>query len=90
MDNITRYNLKTILVPALLVVLLLIVLGYAVAPATATFDWNSLNPVEAVGTLAFALGFGVGLPDILAVSLIVLLLFLLWGILFWLVRRDVR
>lgn len=90
MDNITRYNLKTILVPALLVVLLLIVLGYAVAPATATFDWNSLNPVEAVDTLAFALSFGVGLPDILAVSLIVLLLFLLWGILFWLVRRYVR
>ena len=90
MDNITRYNLKTILVPALLVVLLLIVLGYAVAPATATFDWNSLNPVVAVGTLAFALSFGVGLPDILAVSLIVLLLFLLWGILFWLVRRYVR
>lgn len=90
MTNIAKYNLKTILLPTLAVVLLLMGLGVAFAPTSDGFGWSVLNPVEAASVLAFVFGFGLGLPDGIAVGLVVLILLLLWAALFWLVRRHVR
>ena len=90
MTNIAKYNLKTVLLSVLAVVLLLMAAGYAFAPATDRFDWNALNPIEAFSSLAFAFGFGLGLPDAVAVGFVVLLLLLFWAVFFWLVRRFVR
>ena len=90
MTNIAKYNLKTILLPTLAVVLLLVVLGVAFAPSSDGFDWSVLNPVEAASALAFAFGFGLGLPDGAAMGLVVLLLLLFWVILFCFVRERVR
>ena len=89
MTNIAKYNLKTILLPALAVVLLLMALGYAFAPSGAGF-WSSLNPVEAFSALAFVFGFGMGLPDVLALGLVGVLLLSLWLFLFYLARRFAR
>lgn len=90
MTRIAKYNLKTILFPVLAVVLLLVGLGFVFAPSSDSFDWNSLNPLEAVGALAFVFGFALGLPDGVAVAVVVLFLILLWLFLFWLARKFVR
>lgn len=90
MTNISKYNLKTILLSVLIVILLLMAAGYASAPSTDGFDWNALNPVEAFSALTFVFGFGLGLPDAVAVCMVILLLLLFWAILFWLVRKFVR
>lgn len=90
MTRIAKYNLKTILFPVLAVVLLLVALGYAFSPSTPTFDWNSINPIEAFNALAFVFGFGLGLPDGVALCLVGIILLLLWAILFWLARKFIR
>lgn len=90
MTNIAKYNLKTILLLTLAVVLQLVVLGVAFAPSSDGFDWSVLNPVEAASALAFVFGFGLGLPDGMAVGLVVLILLLLWAALFYLARKFVR
>lgn len=89
-DNMSRHNFKILLVAGVVLLLLLCLLSFIMAPATDTLEISSFNPIEIINGGAFMLGFGFGCPIILSYLLIVLILAGLWFCLFWLIRQVVR
>lgn len=73
-----------------LVIVLMSLLSYGMAPNTDSFQWGSLNPLEAVYGIVFTLCFGLGMARWLAILSVILLLFLLWRGLYLVLVRIFR
>ena len=84
MNNITKYNLKTTLISVAKLILL-----YS-APQSDGFVWSSINPLEFLEGVVFALGFGLGVPVWLSVIVIGLFSFLLFVVFLWVARKMVK
>lgn len=90
MNNITKYNLKTTLISVVGLILLYSALSFLFAPQSDGFLWSSINPLEFLEGVIFALGFGLGVPVWLSVILIGLFSFLLFVVFLWIVRKVVK
>lgn len=90
MNNITKYNLKTIAISVAGLVLLLCALSYLMTPQSDGFLWSSINPLEFLEGVVFALGFGLGFPVWLSVIVIGLISFLLFVVFLWIARKVVK
>lgn len=72
------------------VVLSFCLLSYLIAPQSDGFLWSSINPLEFLEGVAFALGFGLGFPVWLSVIVIGLVSFLWFIVFLWIVRKVVK
>ena len=90
MNNITKYNLKTTLISVAKLILLYSALAFLIAPQSDGFVWSSINPLEFLEGVVFALGFGLGVPVWLSVIVIGLFSFLLFVAFLWVARKMVK
>lgn len=90
MNKITKYNLKTAIISVAGLILLYSALAFLIAPQSDGFVWSSINPLEFLEGVVFALGFGLGVPVWLSVIVIELVSFLLFIVFLWIVRKVVK
>lgn len=90
MNNITKYNLKTCVISALVLILLFSVLAYAMAPQNDSFDLSSINPFGFVEGFVFALGFGLGVPVWLSLLVLGVISAFIFMVLLWIARKIVK
>lgn len=81
------YKFRLYVTPTILLVVILCLFNYLTLPSTKSVTWSAFDPVEVIHGTAFALGFGLGLNNILSYSIVLLVLAIIWLCLFWLVRR---
>lgn len=89
MNNITKYNLKTTLISVAGLILLYSALAFLIAPQSG-FVWSSINPLEFLKGVVFALGFGLGFPVWVSIIVIGLVSFLLFVVFLWVARKVVK
>jgi hypothetical protein len=89
-NNITKYNLKTLAISAIGLILLFCVLTYISAPKTDGFEFSSINPLGFLEGAAFALGFGLGFPLWLSVIVISAVSFLIFAVFLWITRKVIK
>lgn len=90
MNNITKYNLKTLAISAIGLILLFCVLTYISAPKTDGFEFSSINPLGFLEGAAFALGFGLGFSLWLSVIVISAVSFLIFAVFLWITRKVIK
>lgn len=90
MNKITKYNMKTTLISVAGLILLYSALALLIAPQSDSFVWSSINPLEFLEEVVFALGFGLGVPVWLSVIVIGLVSFLLFVVFLWVTRRIIK
>lgn len=90
MNNITKYNLKTVAISVSGLILLYSVLAFLISPQGDDFVWSTINPLEFLEGIVFALGFGLGFPMWLSVIVIGLFSFVLFVIFLWVARKMIK
>lgn len=90
MNNITKYNLKTVAISVAGLILLYSVLAFLISPQSDDFVWSTINPLEFLEGIVFALGFGLGFPMWLSVIAIGLFSFVLFVIFLWVARKMIK
>lgn len=90
MNNITKYNLKSLAIAACGLLLLFSMLSYLVAPGSESFEFNSINPIGFLEGVIFALGFGLGFPVWLSVIAIGLVSLLMLMAFLWIARKVIK
>lgn len=73
-----------------IVLALISLLSYGMAPQSDGFQWAFLNPMEAIENIMFLLSFGLGFPVWLSITLIVFVILLLWYGIYLLLSRLFR
>ncbi|MEG0949377.1 MAG: hypothetical protein RR212_04735 [Bacteroidales bacterium] len=64
---------------SLFVVLCLVsLLSYGMAPQSDSFHWALLNPMEAISSIMFLLSFGLGFPIGLSIAVIIVIIVAVW------------
>lgn len=71
-------------------ILLLCTLSYLTAPDSDGFTFNSINPLELLEGVVFALGFGLGFPVWLSVAIIGVFLYFIFRMFLWIVKKIVK
>lgn len=85
-----RYKLKSILISILALILLYSALSFVNAPSSDVFLWSSINPLEFLEGIVFALGFGLGFPMWISIIVIGLLSFFIYVAFLWVVRKVIK
>lgn len=82
-----RYNIKTVSISTVTLIILLCALNWAVSPETGKFELSSIDPTNFLEGFVFLLSFGFGLPVWLSVITVLFILFLLWRLLLYVAGR---
>lgn len=85
--NITKYDLKIYITAVVIILFMLCLLSYFMAPATDVITFSSFNPIAIIDGTAFALSFGCGVPAVLSYLIIGVVLAGLWFCLTRVIRK---
>ncbi len=86
----TKLGFKTIALSIILLVGLLCAFTFIQSPSSESFEWSSINPLEGLAGIAFALSFGLGVPVAISIICILILLFGIWIGLVWLLKKIIK
>lgn len=90
LKDIAKYDFKIYIAVVVVILFLLCLLSYLMAPTTDVITLSSFNPMEIIDGTAFALSFGLGVPFVLSYLIIVMALIGLWLCLAWLIREILK
>ncbi|CDN31791.1 hypothetical protein BN938_1711 [Mucinivorans hirudinis] len=90
MNNITKYNLKTIAISVTGLILLFCVLSFLIAPQSDVFQLESINPLGILEGTAFALSWGLGFPIWISIITIFTISFFIFMVFLWIARRVIK
>lgn len=90
LTNIEKYNIKTVSLSIIVLIVLLSVFTFIQAPSTEYFEWSSVNPLEGIAGIIFALSFGFGVPVAISIICLLVVLFMMWFCLLLLVRKIIK
>lgn len=85
--NITKYDLKIYITGVVIILFMLCLLSYFIAPTTDVITLSSFNPIAIIDGMAFALSFGGGVSVVLSYLIILVVLGGLWFCLTRLIRK---
>ena len=88
--NITKYDLKIYITAAVIMLFILCLLSYLIAPTHDVITLSSFNPIAIIDGTAFALSFGGGASVVLSYLIILVVLIGLWLCLTRLIRKILK